>query len=108
MGMLVHRLCFRLIPLVTDSTCFLLQLLSSLTVHPRQAEDSVSDQEMFQHICRTRAEHILNSHWIRAYGPLYDPADLEDWTLHLEVHSRAGIHQIRLLIEQVITQMQPG
>eukprot|EP00961_Rhodomonas_salina_P261248 3530589-Rhodomonas_salina.3 len=105
---LVCNLRFGLIPCATDPTCFKLHLLSSLTVYPQQMERRVRDQEMLQHIRIARAEHILDSHPIRAYVPPYDPTELEEWTSHMDAHSRAGIHQLSLLIKKEVAQMAPG
>eukprot|EP00961_Rhodomonas_salina_P288981 3905080-Rhodomonas_salina.1 len=68
-------------------------------VYPQQSERRARDQEMLHHICAVRAEHILDSHVIRPYVPPYDPSELEDWTSHMDAHSRAGIHQLHLTIE---------
>eukprot|EP00961_Rhodomonas_salina_P101244 1362703-Rhodomonas_salina.1 len=77
-------------------------------MYPQQAEHRARDHEMFQHISVARAEHILAPPSIRPYVPPYDPAELEEWTSHMNAHSRAGIHQLHLLIEKEAAKLAPG
>lgn len=77
---LTRKLYFQLIPLASNPTVFWLQLPSSLLMHLHQVEQRTRDHEMIQHICRARAEQILNSPALEAFVPAYNPHELESWT----------------------------
>eukprot|EP00961_Rhodomonas_salina_P003904 53912-Rhodomonas_salina.2 len=99
---------FLLIQLHPNSNIYQMVLLSSLTVHPLQAEQRLRVKALIQDLSQSRAEHILNSNNMTAFVPDYDPLELESWTSHLDTVTRCGIHQTCGQIQSAILQMQQG
>eukprot|EP00961_Rhodomonas_salina_P302981 3941048-Rhodomonas_salina.2 len=84
---------FQLIPSAAGPPIYRLLLLSSFRTHPFRTIQREREQAFLDFIRQEEAGSILRSQTSTAYVPVYDSNELESWTAHLDMVSRAGIHQ---------------